>query len=661
MPIARCIPTVCEAVVSPASILGACAPPLSSSPLCVLLGTQRHAVAATQPCSPPLSTNHVWTTALLPSLDSCVFDTSNGRLCRWAITSAQTALMSTLFKTNAWERSPPSQQNGAAQPNNITTADVSKASSLALLSGCGRDQGTVQDGTSFTHSADALLAAGNPVAETDVLQAGGASTVQYGLVVTKSNKGGAVVVAHQPATFPGLYKDVDYPVYTVFAPPKPPGDMPPRVKRRARPGPVYKNDISTAGARQHRAQREVSRMWRGVLCRRRLQQARTLDEVLNNRVRRIQCWWRSLQARWRLRQLHAIRKEWAKERMARYITGRVENTKNIIYWQHCRYGYAAVLIQRMVRWYLREKQRRECEAQGVPESEWPPALEHPPTHKHSLYFPWRRPYGTAEACQPAPTAGELVATGENALHNRTLLQFREVRAPVPPPTQEEVEAINANMRERNAQQALALTTPETLSRAEWKTENIHRKDLDFNAAVVQRLYRSKQATVKVNTKKLTEKYLEKNVRIISRTFRMYVLMKRLRIRRATTESQARARVARRSDEKVEALKVAAVWQRDLMDASAMCIQRCWHWYRFEHQGVVPASYAVMQVVPTPPPYGLIDAHLKREREMRWASMNLMERHELEKQKRQLYLRYVPSRVIVCEHIGRFVAAPLTEL
>ncbi|KAG5507301.1 hypothetical protein GH5_07393 [Leishmania sp. Ghana 2012 LV757] len=563
--------------------------------------------------------------------------------------------MNTLFTANAWERHPPFQSNGAAHIGSDAEMDVSECSNLALPSGCSKDEGVGHDGRPLKESISVLPAAINAVAEADSVRADGAPNVKYGLVVSESNKNGAVVVAHQRITLPGLYEDVQYPVRTLFAPPQPPADMPPRVKRRARPSPVYDNDIATAGEQQHRAQREVSRMWRGVLCRRRLQQARVMEQVLNNRARHIQCWWRSLQARWRRRQLRTIREEWAKERTACYVAARVENTKSMLYWQHCRYEGAAVLIQRMVRRYIREKQRRQCEMEGLPESEWPPALEQLPC-KHRPYFPWRRPRCILEAGKHAAAADELAVIDGQALPSRTLLQFRDVKAQVPPPTQEEVEAINAKTRERNAQQALVLTTPESLSRAEWKTENIRQEDLDFNAGVLQRLYRSKQAPVKARTKQLTRDYLERTARIIARTFCMYVLMRRIRARRVRLENHVRARLARRDAERIEALKVAAVWQLELMNASAMCIQRCWHWYRFERSGVVPASYAAKQAVPAPPRYGLIDGHIKRERERQWMTMNLMEKHEIEKRK-HMYLRYVPAKTVTYKCTGRFAEAP----
>ncbi|CBZ25725.1 conserved hypothetical protein [Leishmania mexicana MHOM/GT/2001/U1103] len=569
--------------------------------------------------------------------------------------------MSTVFTTNAWERSSPFQPNGAAHTDSDSTMDAGKLSSVGLRSGRGKDEVAAQNGQPFSHSADGLPGSRDLVAETDVMMDSGAATADYALVLTGSNTCGAVVVAHQPTTFPGMYENVKYQVRTLYAPPKPPNELLPRVKRQPRPGPVYDNDIATAGERQHRAQREVSRMWRGVLCRRRLGQARTLADVLNSRARCIQCWWRCLQARRRLRQLRAIRKEYAKELAARYVADRAENIKNIIFWQHRRYEDAAVLIQRALRWFLRGKQRTLYKMEGMPESELPPALERPATRKRRPYFAWRCPRITGNAGGGAPLADKLSDTDDGTLHTRTLLQFRKVRGPVQPPTQEKVEAINVKTRERIAQRQLALTTPEALSRAEWKTENIRHEDLDFNAGVLQRLYRSKQAPIKARTRQLTRDYFNKAARIVVRTLRMQIFIRRMRKHRARVQSQVKARMARHDAEKIQALKMEAVWQRELMDASAACIQRCYHWYRYERDGVVPASYAAGNFVPKAPPYGLIKEHIQRELAMRWASMNLMEQHEVVKQRHHVYLHYVPAKTIVCKHTGVFVAAPQAEL
>ncbi|KAG5507026.1 hypothetical protein JKF63_05772 [Porcisia hertigi] len=536
--------------------------------------------------------------------------------------------MSTLFPADAWARHEPSQSIAAA------AADNEKGREVDLANGHGESRGSVQDGKTFAHSAGTKCA----------------------LVVSDGKKGGAIVAARQPATFSGLYEDVEFPVFTLCAPPHPPSEFPPRVKRPQRPGPVYANDIETAGEREHRAQREVSRMWRGVLCRRRLRQAQTLNEVLNSRARRIQCWWRTLNARWQRRRLEGIREKWAQERRESYISERMANTANMIYWQRHRYDLAAQVIQRMVRWYLREKQRYKCAMEGLPVSEWPPALEQIAFRKHRPYFPWRHAHTIAAVANRPSDADELASNSEEDKPTRTLLQFREHKLPAQPLPQEEVEAANSKMRARRAERALALTTPEALSREEWKKENLRHEDLDFNAGVVQRVYLSKQAVSKVRTKLLRDQYYQKVTHIISRTFNMYVLVKRMHKQRALRERQVRALMAKYNAQKIEALEVEAVWQRELMEACATCIQRCWNWYCFERLGKLTTSAAAKDAVPTPPPYGLIDEHMKRERAMRWSSMNLMERHEFEKARQHLYLRYVPKKTIVCKIPGRFAAA-----
>jgi hypothetical protein len=483
--------------------------------------------------------------------------------------------------------------------------------------------------------------------------------------------------------FSGLYNDVEFPVHTFFSPPRPPGELLPRARRPNRnKAPVYVNDVARAGAREHNAQREVSRIWRGVLCRRRLRQARAMELTLSEKALKIQCWWRQLQAKWRRRQLSQIRSEWAKERTRQYIAERVLNTTAMIYWQRGKFERAALRIQRAVRWYLREKERRRCAEAGLPPSEWPPALMRPSVESHQPYFPWRHkqvPPQRATAARKtaaarvksgplveATTAYDEAEYGEAGSGvivvasptRRTLLQFRDTPKEVLPPTQAEVEQINAKMRLAEAQRAAALQTPEAVSRKEWKTDGIRQEDLDFNAGILQRLYRSKRAPETVHTKELTAAYFNKAARIIARTFRMYVLIKRIRTRRVDTAKAVHDRTVQRSAAKIEQLKTEAVWQKDLMDAAATSIQRCWAWYRYRLRGIVPASYQAKGSVPTLPCYGLIQAHIEREHALRWTTMNLLEQRQYEEKRQHKYLRYVPKKVELYEHAGfLFVQAP----
>ncbi|KPI90073.1 hypothetical protein ABL78_0826 [Leptomonas seymouri] len=467
-------------------------------------------------------------------------------------------------------------------------------------------------------------------------------------------------------TFSGLFDDVNFPVHTFFSPPRPPGELLPRVRRPNRnAAPVYVNDISRAGAREHNAQREVSRVWRGVLCRRRLRQARVMEMCLNDKVLRIQCWWRSLQAKWRRRKLMLLRSEWSKERTAQFVAVRVLNTTNILYWQHGKYEEAALRIQRTVRWYLREVERQRCAMKGLPESKWPPAFLRPVPLRQHPYFPWRNR-------QPASLnaeAGALVdlmpgeascdvATVAALPTRRTLLQFPEAPPGIEPPTQEEVEQINAKMRVKQAERAAALQTPEALSRKEWKTEGVRKEDLDFNAGIVQRLYRTKRVAATVHTKELTAAYFNKAASVIARVFRMYVLIKHMRRRRERTAHAVKAKISRLSTAKIEALKSEAVWQKDLMDAAAFSIQRCWAWYRYRFNGIVPASYRAANTVPTPPCYGLLKAHIEREHALRRSTMNLLEHHQYAERQQLKFYRFVPKKEEVYEHTGfLFVLGP----
>lgn len=499
---------------------------------------------------------------------------------------------------------------------------------------------------------------------------------QYGsraLVKTSPTTTAAVATTYPSAQlrqspFSGLYDDVDFPVHTLFTPPRPPGEMLPRARRPNRTKPVtYANDVARAGAREHAAQREVSRVWRGVLCRRRLRQARAMDTTLNEKARVIQCWWRQLQARWRRRQLATLRSAWAKERTAQYVAARVVNTTNVLYWQHGRYEGAALRIQRAVRWYLRELQRRRCAEAGLPLSAWPPALQRPTAESHKPYFPWRHRKPEPRHAAPPVKSGALIEvesaaaalSAKDALEEasaaaparRTLLQFRDTPQEVLPPTQDEVEKINAEMRVREARRSAALQSPEAASRNAWKTEGLRQEDLDFNAGVLQRLYRSKKAPETAHTKELTAAYFNKAARTIARTFRMYVLIKRMRAHRLGTSSAVQEKIAQRSAAKVAELKTEAVWQKDLMDAAATSIQRCWAWHRYRCSGVVPPAYAACHAVPSPPCYGLIQAHIERERALRWSTMNLLEQRQYEDKRQHKYLRYVPKTVNIYEHTG----------
>lgn len=579
-------------------------------------------------------------------------------------------VMDAQFATKAWATNTPFETSSVPRPSTAMSA-ISKGSTSGVghrssESGMAAGWSDGADGsTPAVYAADSLGGNLSDNNKAGALVDRVAITSNYSGALAKTNPATMAVAMTCPSVqlrqspFSGLYDDVDFPVHTLFSPPRPPGELLPRARRPNRnKAPVYANDITCAGTREHEAQCEVSRIWRGVLCRRRLRQARAMNDMLNERARVIQCWWRCMLARWRRRQLSALRSEWAKERAAQYVAERVLNTTNLIYWQRRKFDGAALRIQQAVRWHLRRRQRQRCAEAQLPESEWPPALARPVAERRRPYFPWRHRQSTPARVQ----SGALVAAAEDANEvaaaaaaapsaRRTLLWFSNTPREVLPPTQAEVEAINAQMRAKQAQRAAALQTPEALSRMEWKAEGLRQEDLDFNAGVVQRLYRSKHALETVHTKDLTAAYFNKVARTIARAFRMYILIKRMHAHQSNTAAAAQRKNAQRSADKITELKTEAVWQKDLMVAAATSIQRCWAWYRYRHDGVIPASYRAANTVPTPPCYGLIQAHIEREHALRWSTMNLLEQRQYEEQRHHKFLRYVPQKVELYEHTG----------
>lgn len=610
--------------------------------------------------------------------------------------------MNTQYAAQQWATSPPFRPDSGQRPSTTMSA-LSKGSgsmaqrnseSIGVVGGGG---GAAAGWNGSSDGFDAAPYAADAFGNVQPHHYGGGSSSSPGaglvstvtgangmraLVKADGSSSAMAVATTYPSTqlrhaaFSGLYDDVAFPVHSLFTPPRPPGELLPRTQRPARNKPiVYANDVARAGMREHNAQRAVSRVWRGVLCRRRLRQARAMDSSLNEKARVLQCWWRCYLATQRRKQLSALRDEWAKERAARYIDDRVRNTTSILYWQHARYESAVLRIQHAVRWFLREKARQRCAAAGLPESEWPPSLQRPLAERHRPYFPWRRPRQATtqshhqQQQQQHDLSGALVAVeegisgaGADALllpsARRTLLQFRATPREVPPPTQAEVEATNAKMRAAAAQRVAALQAPESVSRQTWKTEGLRQEDLDFNAGVLQRFYRNKKAPETIHTKDLTAAYFNKAARTIARTFRMYVLLKRMRARRASLEGGVQRKVAQRSAANIADLKSEAVWQKDLMDAAARSIQRCWAWYRHRHGAAVPAFSRARGAEPSPPPYGLLSAHIERERALRWSTMNLLEQRQYEEQQQHRYFHYTPEKIAVYEHTGfLFVQAP----
>lgn len=427
-----------------------------------------------------------------------------------------------------------------------------------------------------------------------------------------SGVGGVLATVTGPFMMPptGFYERVSYPVTTLFCPPRAVAWMPPRVQMPSRPGPVYRNDLALAGDRENEAQVTVSRVWRGIMTRRNLRTSRTYDHILNFRASMIQCWWRGLVAGWRCRKLTDLKKQWLASRAALYIAERNQNLSSAMTWQRRRFEGAAVAIQQLVRWYLRVLAReRSCEA-GEPESEWPAALPCPIEPNTVRYFPWRRTSAELEAAAAAAAfddvgsggmfilaaeagpAGSVAEDGAPAAaptRRRTLLDFRKERVAVEPPAQSSVELTNAAMRQREADRQAALTDPAALSRMDWKREGLRHNDLDFNAGLIQRLFRSQQSGVTVRTVDISGAYMDKIVRTIARSFRMYVLVHRIIGMRHSKARWIKERTGKYSSEKIAQIEQKRVWGQELLDGAAATIQRCWHWYCYRRYGELPRS------------------------------------------------------------------------
>lgn len=536
-------------------------------------------------------------------------------------------------------------------PSSHPTTDGAAAGAAVEWHGAASQDGISADTSPYVHGGKAA----------DGAYANGVvSTCEKALISPEQLKmtPGALVMRGQ-TPFSGMYEDVNYPITTLYAPPRPPGEMPPRVRRAPRPRTIWKNDLSLAGEREYRAQCTIGKVWRGILCRRRLRQSRLLAEVLSDRARRIQCWWRCLQAKERSRRLAEMKREWAAARAEEFMRQRVENTKNMIYWQRSRFESSVEVIQRVVRWHLNRVHRRQCEEAGLPPSQWPEELPFPVNAKKRPYFPWRH-HRRDRHDHHYGMLGKLQVADANAKPQRTILQFRETRDPVPPPTQKEVEEINDAMRRREAAEAAALATPESLSRMDWKLDNLKERDLDFNAGVIQRVYRSTVAKTTRRTEQISKDYYDRAARIIARTFRMYVLIKRMKDRHYDADRRMRRLNKARNEERINELKIECVWQRELMHACATTIQRVWHWYRYSRFGTLPKYYergvtegGDAPPLPTPPSYGLIDDYLKRQKELRLSSMNLLDQNREEELHSRSHSRFIPKTIIHHDHVGYY--------
>lgn len=516
------------------------------------------------------------------------------------------------------------------------------------------------------------------------------------------------LLVYQDCAFPGLYDDVMFPVATLFCPPKAPSDLPPRVKIPPRPGPVYKNDLSLAGEREHNAQRTVSAFWRGILCRRRLRNDRTHEHIIFIRCRTIQCWWRSIVAKRRFNQLKALKEEWIQKRATNFVKERMQAMANIMTWQRTRYEGAAITIQRVLRWYFSHIHRQNAIREGdVPEDQIPEELPFPLKIKTKRYFPWRpRAKSIAQPIvdENAVATKKEAPVGEDGVRRRTVLHFKKTKEEVPPPTMEFVREQNRISQKRTNDRARSLQEPEVVSRLEWKHEGLRDEDLDFNAAIIQRLFKTQLDSAAVRGESISVAYMNNIVRVIARTFRMYSLIRRLKRNRVGIARKVKERRDTYAKKKIDEINLKMVWGKDLLDACAATIQKCWHWYRFVRFGVLPLKtrkemerhrqsieeakkkaeeerriaiengeideevkeespfgtpeasspgYTGFEE-PAPPPYNLITEHLEREHQLRDALMNAMEKDKLQKAKSHKYVKYVPEKPIVRKKVGVWI-------
>lgn len=528
-------------------------------------------------------------------------------------------------------------------------------------------------------------------AHRDVLNA---SQVSSGPVLQKKME----LLVYQDCAFSGLYDDVMFPVATLFCPPQPPSNLPPRVKMPPRPGPVFKNDISLAGEVEHRAQRIISAFWRGILCRRHLRNDRTHQHIIFIRCRTIQCWWRRVAAKKRLNQNKELKQEWITSRSTNFLKERIQAMANIMTWQRSRYEGAAMVIQRVLRWYFSRLHynREKMEHPELPKENLPAVLPYPLKIRTKRYFPWRR-------AQPSKFAARRNSSEEGEVDQdappRTVLDFKKEKGPVEPPSMEFVREENRKALERRERRMHELEQPEVQSRLEWKREGLVEEDLDFNAGIIQRLFKSLLDSAAVRGEKISVEYLNKVVRTIARTFRMYKLILHMKRNRVGIQRKIKERKDAYAKRKIDEINLKMVWGKELLDRCAETIQKCWHWHRYKRYSKIPlriqkemeaqaervkaaqrAKEERQEAIengdlkeeeaegaeeeeelkekefemPTPPPYHFIDHHLTREKELKDALMNALEKDRLYKEKNHKYVKYVPKNPVVVKKVGNWI-------
>ncbi|EAN95404.1 hypothetical protein C3747_18g317 [Trypanosoma cruzi] len=451
------------------------------------------------------------------------------------------------------------------------------------------------------------------------------------------------------SAFNSTFENVMFPVRTLYCPPVPPSMLMGRYKPPPRPGRKYRNDLSLAGPRDHWAQTQVARIWRGVLTRRRLRNERNHFEVRTRRAIMIQCWWRRLRAIWRRRFLRGLVDEWIVSRRESMLAERLRGYGVMLSWQRRRFENAVIKLQRVFRWYLSQRTNVFADATQPPREKLPFPLR----IQKKVYFPWRRREEAKDGSIKAASSNP----GQQKKERSTSIQFRKYRREPQPTSVEEAKVINDAMREREARNAVILSQPEVQDRMQWKRDGLLLNDFDHNAGMIQRFVRGKWNVWEKVTRKVTSDYFNDKVCIIQRSFRVFKTLRHITRVQISVENRAVRRNQAYAKEKLARMEEEIAWQYNLLNNAARTIQMLWAYYKHKSRQTDPfreaEGTAAAAAQPPPPPYNLILEHIARERALRIAARSKMEAamEEARKRARRIYKRYVPESIEVVSGEG----------
>ncbi|KAH9589130.1 hypothetical protein LSM04_002642 [Trypanosoma melophagium] len=511
--------------------------------------------------------------------------------------------------------------------------------------------------------------------------------------------GPAVTAANALAphsVFDSMYENVMFPMQTLYSPPVPPSMLMGRYKPPSRPGPKYRNDLSVAGPREHWAQTQVARVWRGILTRRRLRNERNYFEVRTRRAIMIQCWWRRLRAIWLRRSLQKILDEWVVSRRENMVAERLRDYGTMMTWQRKRFEEAVIKVQRAYRWY-RSNRANVFAEEGASA---PEKLPFPLKRRRKVYFPWRK-RGAATAASQQGLPEMLVTTSDtkssSGKSRESSLQFRKHRYYPGPPTVEEAKVINDAMRAREAKWEATLAQPEVQDRMQWKRDGLRENNFDHNAGIIQRFVRYKWDGLEKETRKITTDYFNAKVSTIQRAFRVFKTLRRIQRQIAGVERRAGLKNEAYARAKLAEICEEGAWQSKLLDSAARTIQMFWAHYLYKKQETNPfrgeefadtgeeretgtdtnttsttaaavaaekekAAREKAAAAATPPPYGLLKEHVQREHAIRDAARSKMEKEMAEAQKnvRRSKRRYIPAEILTVSGEGVYIAENLDK-